>query len=165
MAKTGPAPQPTVKRILKGNPGRRPLPQNEPRHRRSKKIPLPPSYLDSVGSKEWKRISKELYPLGLLTIVDYAALGGYCASYSAWVDAQEKIKKEGSIIVSPSGFPMQSPYLQIANKSMAEMRKWLIEFGMTPSSRTRVSVGKPDDNKDPLAEFMTKGGGKPYKVK
>jgi phage terminase small subunit len=38
---------------------------------------------------------------------------------------------------------MQSPYLQIANKSMAEMRKWLTEFGMTPSSRAGMKVENP----------------------
>ncbi len=154
--KPGPRPQPTAKKKLRGNPGRRPLPKNEPQPKISRNIPLAPRHLDRVAQKEWRRMAKELHPLGLLTNIDLTALAAYCSTYSIWLDAQSQIQKHGVLIKAQSGFPMQSPYLQISNKAMSEIRKWLIEFGMTPSSRSRVEV-KEVKPKDPLKEFQEKG--------
>jgi P27 family predicted phage terminase small subunit len=56
------------------------------------------------------------------------------------VDAERNLARFGVVIKSPSGFPIQSPYLAIANKAMEQMARLLAEFGMSPSSRTRVSV-------------------------
>jgi len=155
--KPGRAPQPTVLKKLRGNPGRRPLPKNEPQPRKSTGIPRAPSHLDKIAQKEWRRATKELHPIGLLSNIDLTAFEAYCMTYSIWITAYENIQKHGVLIKAQSGFPMQSPYLQIANKAMIEMRKWLIEFGMTPSSRSRVTVDKGIKEKDPLIEFQKKG--------
>ena len=143
--KPGPRPTPTKKRKLTGNPGRRPLPQNEPMPNQTTRLPTAPAHLTDTGKKEWRRVGKLLHNLGLLTEIDLTALAGYCSTYAQWVGAQEQIKKHGVLIKAQSGFPMQSPYLTISNKAMSEMRKWLVEFGMTPSSRTRIQVDKPKE--------------------
>ena len=155
--KPGPKPQPTAKKKLRGNPGRRPLPENEPQPKASRDIPLAPRHLDKVAQKEWRRMAKELHPLGLLTNIDLTALAAYCASFSIWIDAQKQIQKHGVLIKAQSGFPMQSPYLAISNRAMTEMRKWMIEFGLTPSSRSRVAA-KPVEKESALEKFQKKGG-------
>jgi len=33
-----------------------------------------------------------------------------------------------------------NPYLTIANRAMDDMRRFAVEFGMTPASRTRVKT-------------------------
>ena len=157
MAKPGPRPQPTAKKKLHGNPGKRPLPKNEPEPRMEDGIPGAPDHLDELGKKEWDRMAAELYPIGVMTVVDRTALEAYCSEYSKWVYASQQIQKHGMLIKAQSGFPMQSPYLQIANKSQAEMRKWLCELGCTPSSRTRVERAPKVEEKDPLKEFQEKG--------
>lgn len=144
MARPGPHPQPTIQKKLRGNPGHKPLPKNEPKPEVSQKIPSPPKHLNSVAKKEWKKQAKSLHPLGLLTKIDLTAFAAYCTTYAVWLDAQEKLEKTGLLIKAPSGYPVQSPYVSIANKTMSEMRKWLIEFGMTPSSRVRIQ----DNSKD-----------------
>jgi P27 family predicted phage terminase small subunit len=160
MSKPGPRPQPTKIKVLKG--GRktyhRPMPKNEPQPKEYTRVPTPPGHLDRLGKNEWKRVAGQLHQCGLLTKIDRAALLAYCTAYSTWIAAQEQVRKHGVLIKSPSGFPMQSPYLQIANKAMIEMRKWLVEFGMTPSSRSRVEANKPEKKEDPLKEFLEKGG-------
>ena len=143
--KPGPRPMPSEKRKLTGDAGRRGIPENEPMPDKPKKLPMSPRHLDKIGRKEWNRIGKLLHKLGLLTDIDMTALAAYCSTYATWVEAQENIKKHGVLIKAQSGFPMQSPYLTISNKAMSEMRKWLVEFGMTPSSRTRVKVEKPKE--------------------
>jgi len=39
---------------------------------------------------------------------------------------------------------MQSPYLPIANKAIEQMKAMLLEFGMTPASRSRIDTSKLD---------------------
>ena len=97
---------------------------------------------------------KRLSPLGLFTELDRAALAGYCTAWARYVEAEEALKKFGTVIMSPNKIPMQSPYLSIANRAMDQMLKFLIEFGMTPSSRTRVTAAKQADE-----ESRSKWGG------
>lgn len=158
MPKPGPKPLPTA---VKNNRGgaktyHRPMPKNEPKPKASTGIPRAPSRLNKIGQREWRRMAKELHGLGILTKIDLTALEMCCSAFSDWVYAQEQIKKHGMLIKSQSGFPMQSPYLQIGNKAFEKMLKILIEFGMTPSSRSRVTV-KPKEEKDPLKDFQDKG--------
>jgi len=106
-------------------------------------IPTCPGHLNDVAKTEWRRISKELLALGLITKLDRACLAGYCSAYSTWVKASEELEKYGLIFKSPTGFPMQSPYLSIRNTALDQMRAFLIEFGMSPSSRSRVKTSNP----------------------
>jgi len=154
MAKPGPRPQPTSKKIVKGNPGRRPLPKNEPKPRISENIPSAPGHLSKVGKKEWRRVTKELHPIGLITKIDITALAAYCSAYATWVECQEKIQKTGLLIKAPSGYPIINPLLSISNKAVIQMKSFLIEFGMTPSSRSRVEGIKAEAEGDPLENFF-----------
>ena len=50
------------------------------------------------------------------------------------------------------------PPLQIADKAFEQMTKLLVEFGMTPSSRSRVSKVRPDKPQvNPRAALLTRG--------
>ena len=141
MAKPGVKPTPTALKLVKGEKKKSRLNPDEPQPELG--IPSCPTELSDTVKVEWGRISKELNKLGLITEIDRAALTGYCDAYGRWADASEVLKKTGLIIKSPvQGVPMQNPVLPIINKALAEMKGFLTEFGMTPSSRTRVSVPK-----------------------
>jgi P27 family predicted phage terminase small subunit len=99
-----------------------------------------PEHLKGEASKEWNRVIGELQRLGLATSLDRAALAGYCQSWSRWVEAERALKRYGSIVKAPAGFPMLSPYLHVANIALKQMREFLIEFGMSPAARTRVET-------------------------
>lgn len=152
----GRRPKPTAQKQLEGSRIRHDV-RREPR---PDGIPTCPKHLDKGAKAEWRRISAELVKLGLLTSVDRAALAAYCAAYSRWADAEANVQKFGAVIKSPkSGFPIQSPYVGIANVSIDIMRKFLVEFGMTPASRTRISSDAPPTSTDPFSEFMASIGG------
>lgn len=152
----GRRPKPTAMKLLAGNPGHRPLNTNEPK---PSGTPTCPRHLDADAKKEWHRISAELIAMGMLTIVDRAALAGYCASWSRWIKAEQQIEKYGMVVKSPkSGFPIQNPYVGISNTAMDSMRKFLVEFGMTPAARSRVNATQINsDKQDDWAEFLTPG--------
>ena len=77
-----------------------------------------------------------------MTEIDVAALAPTARRGARWVEAEANLVKYGVVIKSPTGFPMQSPYLAIANKAMEQMTRLLTEFGMCPSARTRVAPAK-----------------------
>ena len=153
MAKPpGRKPTPTHLKLLRGNPGKRPLNHDEPTPKTA--IPKCPQHLDETARKEWTRISKHLAALGLVSEIDRAALAAFCVAWSRWVEAEEKLKTHGILVKSksPNGFPIPSPFLAIANKAMKQMVDLATEFGMTPSSRTRTRTQRdPGDD-----EFLPK---------
>jgi hypothetical protein len=55
-----------------------------------------------------------------------------------------QIQKFWTMVKSPTGYPMQSPYLSIANRQAELMMRIASEFGFTPASRSRISVPLPD---------------------
>lgn len=146
---------PTAVKLARGNPGHRPLNKREPV---AKGIPTCPPHINEEGKREWKRIVKELKAMKILARVDRTALAAYCQAYGRWVEAEEKILESGMIVKAPSGYPMQNPFLSVANKAMEQMKAFLTEFGMTPSSRSRLEVDKtPDD--DPLEALLKRRAG------
>jgi phage terminase small subunit len=44
------------------------------------------------------------------------------------------------MVKSPSGYPIQSPYLAIANRQAEIMMRIASEFGFTPASRSRIAT-------------------------
>jgi phage terminase small subunit len=52
------------------------------------------------------------------------------------------------MVKSPAGYPMQSPYISIANRQAEIMMRIASEFGFTPASRSRILV--PDESRLPL---------------
>lgn len=133
---------PTKLKILHGNRGNRPLPEGEPEPPTA--IPTPPDHLGDVAKAEWNRIAPLLEQLDLVSHLDSAALAAYCVCYERWVEAENKVRKHGMIVMSPDKkFPMKSPYLSCAESAMEAMRKFLTEFGLSPASRVRLA--KPTD--------------------
>ena len=138
----GRRPKPTRMKVLTGNPGKRPLNQFEPRP--NPIVPDCPPELGPAAQREWARLVGELSSLGMITKLDRAALATYCGAYALWAEATEAIQKFGAMVKSPTGYPMQSPYISIANRQAEIMMRIASEFGFTPASRSRLSVPPQD---------------------
>ena len=139
----GRRPKPTRIKVLTGNPGKRPLNKNEPRP--DPAVPACPPELGPSAQREWDRLVGDLSKFHLLTNLDRAALAAYCGAYALWAEATEAIQKFGSMVKSPSGYPMQSPYIAIANRQAEIMMRIASEFGFTPASRSRISMPQQDE--------------------
>lgn len=134
----GRRPKPTRLKVLTGNPGKRALNQSEPKPETV--VPDCPPELGPVAQKEWQRLVGELSVLRILTNLDRAALAAYCGAYALWAEATEAIQKFGTMVKSPSGYPIQSPYVSIANRQAEIMMRIASEFGFTPASRSRIQA-------------------------
>ena len=146
----GRRPKPTRLKLLTGNPGRRPLNANEPKP--EPVVPECPVELGPVARREWDRLAAELAPLRILTNLDRAALAAYCGAYGMWAEATEAIQKFGTMVKSPTGYPVQSPYVSIANRQAEIMMRIASEFGFTPASRSRIST--PSANERTLFDVI-----------
>jgi P27 family predicted phage terminase small subunit len=143
--------------MLTGNPGKRPLNDDEPKPDAA--IPECPPELSPAARKEWDRLATELGSLRILTNLDRAALAAYCTAYALWAESNEAIQKYGVMIKSPQGFPIQSPYLSVANRQAEIMMRIASEFGFTPASRSRIAA--PSKATPSLFDLLDERPGEP----
>lgn len=153
----GRKPKPTHLKAINGNPGKRPLNENEPKPKGAAKCP---TWLHKDAKKEWKRLAPELERLKLLTLLDTVAFAGYCESYAQWKEATEFIHKHGTsypVKDEDGRIKMIRPFPQVAqaNQALANIRSFASEFGFTPSARGRIEVGDTEEL-SPMAEYLRK---------
>jgi P27 family predicted phage terminase small subunit len=98
----------------------------------------------------------ELASLRIITALDRSALAAYCNAYGLWAEATEAIQKYGTMVKSPTGYPIQSPYVSIANRQAEIMMRIASEFGFTPASRSRISAPAEDRSQAGLFDLVGK---------
>ena len=127
---------PTKLKLLRGNPGRRPIDPTEPQP--EIKIPTPPEIVTGVALEEWNRITKELLDLGLVAELNRALLAGYCKAYADWLDAENHWETEPRIFKTETGYPVVNPWRAVADKAFDRMHKIATGFGLDPASMSRI---------------------------
>jgi P27 family predicted phage terminase small subunit len=142
MGQRGPKPLPANVHVLRGNASK--LSASQLRDGVSPKVHIPtcPGHLKDAARKEWFRITPELHTIGLISKIDRAALAIYCTAWGRYVEAEEKMQALGEdslVNKTPNGFYVQGVWLNISNKAMEQCKSFLAEFGMSPSSRSRVT--------------------------
>jgi P27 family predicted phage terminase small subunit len=96
-----------------------------------------PPELSPIAREEWNRIVGELTALGVLSKFDRGPLAVYCEACATWAEATDAIHKYGAMIKSPTGYPVQSPWVAIANRAAETILRIAGEFGFTPAARSR----------------------------
>ena len=132
------------------------LPPENKETKTSRILECPPE-LGPAARQEWDRIVSELTSKGVLSSFDRGPLAVYCNAYAQYFEAMQEVQKYGAMIKSPNGYPVQSPYLAVANRHADTMIRIASEFGFTPASRSRIfsfklknsllldAVNEPDD--------------------
>lgn len=80
-------------------------------------------------------------------------------SDSAVVEIRDAVE-DGTIVKTPSGYWQQVPQVSIAQTYLKIMNKFAEQFGLTPSSRSRIiaSDGGPADAADEMENLLGGGG-------
>ena len=146
--------KPSALKLLTGTFRKDRAPKREPKPKAEKHIPAPPSFLGRVAKEEWRRVTPELYRLGLLTKVDRASLAGYCQSYARWIECEKVVTEMGVTFMTEKGYVCQRPEVSIAQKERALMRQFANDFGLNPSSRSRIDTPEPEKPKDQDEDFL-----------
>jgi P27 family predicted phage terminase small subunit len=141
-------PVPFPLKVLRGNPGKRPM-KREPQPEQHADVPEPPAFITGYAADLWWETAPELHRLGLLTIVDVAALACYCHAFGQWRMAAESLAKmqandpimNGMIIKTKYGDAAMNPLVTIVRKHAADVVRFAGEFGLTAAARARLAAG------------------------
>jgi P27 family predicted phage terminase small subunit len=66
-------------------------------------------------------------------------LAAYCMVFARWVEAERELRKTAKLVKSPSGYPLQNPWLAIANRAIEQMRQLGSDLGLSAAALTRIS--------------------------
>lgn len=155
---SGRKPSPTALKLVKGNPGKRALNKKEAKLGLAE--PTPPEFLNTDAKVEWGRVVGTLYRAGLMTELDRAVLAAYCQAYGRWAQAERALSRMADkdeynralMVKTHNGTAIQNPLVGTANKAKADMVRYALEFGMTPSARSKVNATPHEQS----AEDITK---------
>lgn len=145
MGKRGPAPKPAALNNLEGDPGNRrgtDVANPEPR----KGAPNPPAWLSGEALAEWGRVVPELDAIGLLSVVDRAALTAYVTAWATFVDASKDIDARGTVVEGREGNLVKNPSVAMQRDAVTQIKAWCAEFGLTPSGRSRMQLPSENGN-------------------
>lgn len=147
----GRKPKPTGTKKRTGNPGKRPLNDREPQYESG--VPACPKWLSKDAKAVWKSLGPKLAERGLLTEADAAVFTTYCETYARYKAACAGITKEGLLRDG-----RKSPYVLIVETAAKQLVSIAAEFGLSPSSRSRVKASGGPTTVDPLTEILTRRG-------
>ena len=130
MLAVGNPAKPTELKLLEGNRGHRPIPDDNPEPKSMEAFPDPPEWLDDIAREEWTERGRELFDMGVLTSVDLPAFEFYCYLYS-------KARQDPN------------------NQNLQQLRMYMNEFGITPASRGKLHISKPKKDKSKFGRYLT----------
>lgn len=139
-------PLPTNLKILKGTDRPSRINKAEPKPK-SDKVTMP-STLSPAAKKVWKQVSGHLKEAGILTNLDQPALVLYCEAFAKWKEANDYLVKNGPLYKTKNGHIQPSPFISICGRYFDQCKNMMTEFGMTPSSRTKVKTTKAGEESD-----------------
>lgn len=120
-----------------------------------KTAPEQPTGLTEEELKTWDELlleAPEQVKRELNKIVFEALVRATCQ----YREAARNVAKYGAVIKSPSGYPIQSPYVSIQNKQAGLIRQLSAELGLTLASRLRVKTsGKRSTKGNPFEGLKT----------
>lgn len=145
MSQAGRPPVPTWLKELRGTlqPANR---AGEPQPQEAIYIAPPREIANrALASEFWEVHLPLLVKNRMITEVDMTAFAAACLAYEAWILAEQELQKPaaeggGYVIKTKNEYPIQSPWVSIAAGRRREFLDYLREFGLTPSSRTRIKV-------------------------
>lgn len=155
-------PKPTAQKLAEGNRGHRKIEGDD--FVPDQVMPETPRGMSRGALREWRLMGKILFGKGVLTQVDKMAFKAYCEHAAQSEIAFIKFNKHGAVIDT---FAMDknenrvflrsdiNPWYKVWLEEQKAMKAFLIEFGLTPASRSRLKLPeKPKE--DEFDKLMNK---------
>lgn len=155
----GPPKKPTRLKELAGNPGGRPLNDQE--------APVPPGqpdmpvFADPAAAEVWRALVPQLCAVGLARKIDGYALERYCVLFAEWRRMQAKTAKSDPYYVEIStkkGKPVvtkafEYPWSRMLRDLSNTLTRLEREFGLTPAARSSIRIGQEGKAKGDLGSL------------
>lgn len=123
-------------------------------------IPDPPMWIkrNRIAREEWQRVCPLLAKMRILTQTDLMALEAYCKCWSRYREAEEELDDmKCTTLKTSTGYSQQLPQISIAQKYLKLCKDFMIEFGMTPSSRGSMNLPS-DQGSDEMERLLKESG-------
>ena len=119
------------------------------------KLPDRPRWLTGEARKEWERLGPLLAEKGLLTEWDRALFCTYCLEWKAYVTICRKLRPlDDYTMVTTNGNHVQHPLVGVKNRVFQNLVRIATEFGLSPSSRSKLSVEPVSTEDDPQEKLL-----------
>jgi P27 family predicted phage terminase small subunit len=152
----GRPPKPTTLKVLHGTDRPDRVNANEPKP--SADGVKAPSWVKGKARTQWKKIAPMLQDMGVLTVADETALGLLCDALAEYIEAQEMLRKLGRsyAVITEAGSEMwrPRPEVSMAQDAWRRVNNMLGQFGMTPSSRAKLSAITSDEDGDSILDQL-----------
>lgn len=164
----GRKPKPVALQIVEGDPrkhGMHKLEQKlaaEPKAGRG--LPNCPRHLSGRARAAWKFWRQELEAMNLDCRPDAMMLEGACVNYSRAVQADIQVEAGGVTVEEPvidaDGKQIgtkirKNPAVEVSNAAWRNLRAFCSEFGLSPASRTRLTIEIADDGSQDLMAILS----------
>jgi len=165
----GRKPKPTALQVSEGDPRKLGVHRLEQKlaaeAKGSRGLPKCPPHLEGLARKAWRFWSEELAHMNLDCRPDALMLEGACIAYQAAIQAYETIQQQGPLVAKRILDPATNklvvsnvkPHPAVAQGNAAWMllKAFCSEFGLSPVSRTRLTIEKPTDGEDELLAILS----------
>lgn len=159
----GRLPKPTQLKIVQGTARPDRMNEDEP-------VPpagdiVPPAWLKKRARRLWAEMSPILMQMGVLTTADVQAFAVLCETQAEFIEARADVAKRGTEIertrYGKDGMPFvetrDNPSVRIASDAGKRVKAMMVEFGMSPSSRSRVKATPAPKEKSALEKLRDRG--------
>lgn len=136
---------------LRGTARRDRMPEKELEHEPIGNFPAPPEHLDNASSKRWYEILAAADNMGYLSAIALPQLERYIIVQQVFNDAWDHCHdKDGNLktVLTKGGTMRRNPYYDIMMATSVEMRQIEVQWGWTPSSQSKVSSKKEEQDDD-----------------
>ncbi|MFC8958393.1 phage terminase small subunit P27 family [Bacillus subtilis] len=152
--------------LIQGNPNKKNTEELAVRAKYEKKMKMradnikPPTWLDKVGKKEFKRVASLLAEVEIITEADISMLAAYCNAYSQYVSISKIIEEDGIMINTEEkdeyGNPIkvvgeEHPLLKRQKNYFDQMKSAASDFGLTPSARSKLAITRTQEEREKTA--------------
>ena len=141
----GPKPKPVEQRRLEGGSdvSHRTMPEpllvaGRPEH----ELDEPPRDLPPVARRYWRKTIRRLVEVGMIDLVDEAALRMLASQYARWDAAAKVVNKEGVVSAGYMGQPVEHPAVRVERNATILYLRAAEQFGLTPMARTRLGLAE-----------------------
>jgi len=146
MGKRGPAPLPTHLKIVRGTARPDRINKKEPKAKTG--TPRCPEWLSDEAKVVWKRTVAQLKQMGTLSVADVDLIAAYCNAVVTYQKATDLVDKSGVLIKGRRDGVVTNPAVRIQRDAATLIRQLGAEFGLSPSSRTRIQTDSGEDDTD-----------------
>ena len=118
---------------------------------------LPPDWLSATAKEYWSEIGGLLLQMKIVSYGDSAALMLLTDVLAEWCAVRRLIKRKGRTYenITESGLIIKArPEVAMESDLWRRAKTMLIEFGLTPAARSKVSALGSTEEKDPLAALL-----------